>query len=113
MSEFWKRTLSGAVYVGIVIGSILYHEALFLSLSICLAFLAVREYNALTHPRCGMDLFAELSAVFCIFPCTIALLYPQPCSPWILLTLLLPIAVLIAELWNKAETPYRTGDISS
>ncbi len=105
MSEFWKRTLSGAVYVGVVIGSILYHEVLFLTLSMCLALLAVREYNTLTHPRCLMDLFAELSAVFCIFPCTIALLYPQPWSPWILLTVLLPIAVLIAELWNKEETP--------
>ena len=105
MSEFWKRTLSGAVYVAVVIGSILYHEVLFLALSTCLAFLAVREYNSLTHPRCMMDLLAELSAVFCIFPCTIALLYPEPMSPWIMLTLLLPIAVLIAELWNKAEQP--------
>ena len=105
MSEFWKRTLSGAVYVAVVIGSILYHEVLFLALSTCLAYLAVREYNHLTHTRSLMDLLAELSAVFCIFPCTIALLYPEPYSPWIMLTLLLPIGVLVAELWNTAEQP--------
>ena len=105
MSEFWKRTLSGAVYVGVVIGSIVYHEVFFLALSTCLAYLAVREYNSLTHPRSCMDLLAELSAVFCIFPCTIALLYPEPFSPWIMLTLLLPIGILVSELWNKAEQP--------
>lgn len=105
MSEFWKRTLSGAVYVGVVIGSIVYHEVFFLALSTCLAYLAVREYNSLTHPRSWMDLLAELSAVFCIFPCTIALLYPEPFSPWIMLTLLLPIGILVSELWNKAEQP--------
>ena len=105
MSEFWKRTLSGAVYVAVVIVSILYHEMLFLALSMSLAILAVREYNQLTHPRCTMDLFSELSAVFCIFPCTIALMYHSYWSPWVLLTLLFPVIILIAELWDQEGNP--------
>ena len=52
MSEFWKRTLSGAVYVAVVVGSILYDGVIFMALSIVLAFFALREYNSLTHPRC-------------------------------------------------------------
>ena len=68
MSEFWKRTLSGAVYVAVVVGSILYDGIIFMALSIVLAYLALREYNSLTHPRCVMDYFSELCAVLCVFP---------------------------------------------
>ncbi len=105
MSEFWKRTLSGAVYVGVVVGSIVYNEIIFLVLSITLAFLALREYNSLTHPRCTMDFWSEMSAVLCVFPCTVTLLYPAPWNPWIVLTLLLPLGVLIAELWDQNGNP--------
>ena len=105
MSEFWKRTLSGAVYVAVVVSSILVHEVLFLALSIVLALLAVREYNQLTHPHCATDVLSELSAVLCVFPCTLAFLYPHSCSMYALLTLLLPLAVLIAQLWDTENNP--------
>lgn len=104
MSEFWKRTLSGAVYVGVVVGSILYNEIIFLALSITLAFLALREYNSLTHPRCTMDFFSEMSAVLCVFPLVTVLFYGH-FNPWTLLTLFLPLGVLIAELWDKNNNP--------
>lgn len=104
MSEFWKRTLSGAVYVAVVVGSILYDGIIFMALSIVLAYLALREYNSLTHPRCVMDYFSELCAVLCVFPLVTGWCYGS-FNPWILLTLLLPIGILIAELWNKNENP--------
>ena len=104
MSEFWKRTLSGAVYVAVVVGSILYDGVIFMALSIVLAFFALREYNSLTHPRCMMDFFSEMSAVLCVFPLVTAWCYGS-FNPWTLLTLLLPIGILIAELWNKDENP--------
>ncbi len=104
MSEFWKRTLSGAVYVGVVVGSILYNEIIFLALSITLAFLALREYNSLTHPRCTMDFFSEMSAVLCVFPLVTVWFYGH-LNPWTLLTLFLPLGVLIAELWDKNNNP--------
>ena len=103
MSEFWKRTLSGAVYVGVVVGSILYNEIIFLALSITLAFLALREYNSLTHPRCTMDFFSEMSAVLCVFP--LVTVWFGHFNPWTLLTLFLPLGVLIAELWDKNNNP--------
>ena len=104
MSEFWKRTLSGAVYVAVAVGSILYDGIIFMALSIVLAYLALREYNSLTHPRCVMDYFSELCAVLCVFPLVTGWCYGS-FNPWILLTLLLPIGILIAELWNKDENP--------
>lgn len=104
MSEFWKRTLSGAVYVGVVIGSILFNEIVFLTLSIVLAWLALREYNSLTHPRCMMDFFSEMSAVICVFPIVGAWL-SNSFNAWTLLTLLLPVGILIAELWDQKNNP--------
>lgn len=104
MSEFWKRTLSGAVYVGVVIGSILFNEIVFLTLSIVLAWLALREYNSLTHPRCMMDFFSEMSAVICVFPIVGAWL-SNSFNAWTMLTLLLPVGILIAELWDEKNNP--------
>ena len=104
MSEFWKRTLSGTVYVGVVIGSILFNEIVFLTLSIVLAWLALREYNSLTHPRCMMDFFSEMSAVICVFPIVGAWL-SNSFNAWTLLTLLLPVGILIAELWDQKNNP--------
>ena len=105
MSEFWKRTLSGAVYVAVIVFSIVYSKAVFCGISAALAFSAVREYNSLTHPRCAMDFLSELSAVLCVIPCTVGFAYGMPWKSWFLLTLLLPIGILIAELWNKNENP--------
>lgn len=104
MSEFWKRTLSGIVYVAVVVGSILFNEIVFLTLSIVLAWLALREYNSLTHPRCMMDFFSEMSALLCVFP-LVGAWFIGSFNPWTLLTLLLPIGVVIAELWDKEGNP--------
>ena len=104
MNEFWKRTLSGIVYVAVVVGSILFNEIVFLTLSIVLAWLALREYNSLTHPRCTMDFFSEMSAVLCVFPMICAWHFGS-FNPWTLLTLLLPVGVLIAELWDEKGNP--------
>ena len=105
MSEFWKRTLSGIVYVAVIVFSIVYSKAVFCGISAALAFSAVREYNSLTHPRCAMDFLSELSAVLCVIPCTMAFAYGMPWKSWILLTLLLPVGILIAELWDKNGNP--------
>ena len=75
-----------------------------MALSIVLAFFALREYNSLTHPRCVMDFFSEMSAVLCVFPLVTVWCYGS-FNPWTLLTLLLPVGILIAELWNKDENP--------
>jgi phosphatidate cytidylyltransferase len=51
-----------------------------------------------------MDSFSELCAVLCVFPLVTAWCYGS-FNPWTLLTLLLPVGILIAELWNKDGNP--------
>ena len=105
MTELVKRTLSGTAYVGVMVAAILYHEVVFLVLSIGLAFLAVREYNTLVRVHRLIDSFGEWSVLCSVFPCILAWVYPDLFSPLVLLTLLLPLAALIAELWDTEGNP--------
>lgn len=67
MSEFWKRTIFGAIYVAAVVGSILWCAEVFLVLSSVLAVLAVREYNRLTHPFYWADVCGGVcAALLCV-----------------------------------------------
>ena len=106
MSEFWKRTLSGAVYVAVVVGTILWNEAAFDALAAMLAVLAVREFNRLTHPHCWMDVLSETAAL--LLGLSVALY--DAASPAVALYVALVYGVLIligllAELWDKDGNP--------
>ena len=106
MSEFWKRTLSGAVYVGVVVASILYDAVCFASLSAVLAILAIREYNKLTHPRCWMDLCSELCALLMNLCVTWHFYLHTPFNHWFGLAYIVILLIpLIGELWNKDGNP--------
>ncbi|MBR1878480.1 MAG: phosphatidate cytidylyltransferase [Paludibacteraceae bacterium] len=107
MTEFGKRTLSGAVYVAVVVGSIVWKVDVFAVLSGILAFLAVREFNRLTHPRCLMDIYSELAAtalvlaVYCLAGNTGL---PVSLSMVALYAVLL-LLMLVSELWDKNTNP--------
>ncbi len=106
MSEFWKRTLSGVVYVGVVVGSIVYDAVWFASLSAVLAILAIREYNKLTHPRCWMDLCGELCALLMNVAVTWHFFLHSPAVHWFGLAYIVFLLIpLIGELWNKEGNP--------
>ena len=106
MTELVKRTLSGAVYVAVIVFSILYNEAAFGALSALLSLLAVREFNRLTHPRCWMDILSEAAALLVILGTVFHTFcgesfFKIPMSIYILLILI----VLLAELWDKKGNP--------
>lgn len=66
MSIFWTRTLSGAIYVAVVVSSILIHPMIFAGISIGLALYAVREFHHLMHsPRC-ITIFSMLSGALLV-----------------------------------------------
>lgn len=68
MSELVKRTLSGAAYVAVIIGSILYDNGWIWGLiSVFLAYFAVREFNRLTHPKCLIDNYSQLSGAILVY----------------------------------------------
>ena len=106
MSEFWKRTLSGAVYVAVVVGTILWNEAAFDALAAVLAVLAVREFNRLTHPHCWMDVLSETAALLL----GLSVAFYDASSPAVAMYVALAYGVLIligllAELWDKDGNP--------
>lgn len=54
MTNFWQRTLSGAVYASLVIASVLVHPAFFCVLFSIVTYLAVREYHHLVQSPSGL-----------------------------------------------------------
>lgn len=105
MSEFWKRTLSGVVYVAVVVGCILYNEYLFAALSAILASLAVREFNRLIRPHELMDIFSEFGA-FMLVALIASWLHGWPLfSALSVFYIIWMLAAIIIELWNKNGNP--------
>lgn len=116
MSNFWQRTLSGAVYVGLVVASVLIHPLFFGVLFAIVTALAVREYHHLvSSPRSlaagavlvGVLMFA-IAVLYTLYGEGIALPHQQiRAIAIVLLTCIACIVpvVLIAELFRKTGNP--------
>ena len=108
LNNFTQRTLSGAAYVAVVVGSILFwRKWLFFALSAVMAILAVREYNRLTHPRCPVDILSEFSALLLCGAVEAWLLLKMP--PFNYFTaayILVLLAAILIELWQKESNPF-------
>lgn len=68
MSNFWQRTLSGAVYVALVVASILVYPKLFMFLFMFLAGFAVMEYHHLLRSH-GSLIVCAFGAAMMLFNC--------------------------------------------
>lgn len=112
MTELVKRTLSGAVYVGCVVGSILWNPIAFGGLFFVLCLLAVDEFHRLVK--------SPLTLRICALVATIMLWIMVQCFAWreeligdyhaLALAMgmsYLPIIVfgLLDEIWNHSERP--------
>ena len=112
MSEFWKRTLSGAVYVAAVVGSILWHPLAFGLLFFVVCMWAVSEY----HHLMGSSAVARGGSIVCAAMLWFAAMW-RICAPdglrhsWGIYALigamyvLVLAATLIEELWSLSEHP--------
>ena len=112
MSEFWKRTLFGAIYVGAVVGSILWNPWAFCVLFGVICLWAVREFHVLMKSSRGLSGGAQISALLLWVGVSVYLLAPEGLAhSWGVYALigcaylLVSFAVLIDELWSKAENP--------
>lgn len=100
MNEFWKRTLSGAVYVAVVVGMTIGVPTYFQYMTAILALLAVREFHLLMGDRHRM---MATSAIAASMISLIVPLYLQgedvaiPCAAY--LTLI--IMTMVSELFAK------------
>ena len=106
MNEFWKRTLFGAIYVAVVVGSIVaWKPYVFSAISCVLATMAVREFHQLMGKRSIFDFVCDRSAMILVFASV--LIANNSKYGWIplLIYFLAIIGVLVAELWRKSENP--------
>lgn len=110
MNEFFKRTLSGAVYVGVIVGSILYGSGIFVGIIALLAGSAIKEYNYLQYTH--SNLLNRISEVSAILPCLACYFMLQGASGKYIALIsgicyaLIIIAILIAELWDTKNNPF-------
>lgn len=115
MSNFVQRTLSGAVYVGLVVASILVHPIFFSVLFALVTVLAVREFHHLMHSDRFLTITSCLAALL-MFGCAAGVLIGSAMSSkevtfvgiglvCFILYVLLVFVVLISELFRKAANP--------
>lgn len=126
MSNFWQRTLSGAVYAALVIASTLTHPIFFGLLFMIVTALAVREYHHLMQSHKSLTTCAIGSAVmlfalvFCIFAqmynapqCT----FLQPAYPYLIPILIggfviFSLTAVLIELFRTPTEPLKNwGDL--
>ena len=112
MSEFWKRTLSGAAYVGIVIGSILWHPLAFGTVFLIVMVWGVSEYHRLMGSSRYARVGAVVGAAIMWIAALWALVAPEGLSQsWGIYALfggsyaLVIFACILEELWAKAANP--------
>ncbi len=109
MSSFWQRTLSGAVYVALVVASILVHPIFFGVLFLIVSMLAVREQHVLLNSSrfatIGSMLAGGLLFVVAWLLCNYDGLTLSQLTMCLCADILLLIILLVAELWEKAENP--------
>lgn len=112
MSEFWKRTLSGAVFVGCVVGSILWDQWVFAGLLLCICLLAVDEFHRLVKSHIMLRLYAAL-ATLVMWGLMVSVAYKPMGGEYYrafaisLAMIYLPIMVvgLLDEIWNHSGRP--------
>lgn len=113
MSEFWKRTLSGAVYVACVVGCILGHPYAFSALFVVISILAVDEFHRLVKSPRALRVYS--------FFTTLTLWLTILCLAWrsggndeqfhvfgysfAFAYLLFVVFTLMDEIWNHSEHP--------
>lgn len=115
MSNFVQRTLSGAVYVGLVVVSILVHPIFFSVLFALITILAVREFHHLMHSDMFLTITSCIAALLmfgCAASVMIASAMGSKAAPLVGIALVcfivyvpLVFVVLISELFRKAENP--------
>lgn len=109
MSNFWQRTLSGAVYVTLVVSSVLVHPIFFGVLFVVITMLAVREYHHLMQSSRFQTIGATILGAL-LFVCL--WIFCQCGSAYTILFHALSclymaglVALLVAELFLKQPNP--------
>ena len=115
MNNFVQRTLSGAVYVALVVAGILVHPVFFGVLFLVVSILAAREYMCLRGASWFLRV-AAMKATALLFAMAWWVAFGEWDIPWLMPVLLVLYVLivgttLISELFRKAADPIRNwGD---
>ena len=110
MSNLVQRTLSGALYVGVVVASILVHPMFYGALFAIISMLAVREFHHLMGSSRLAKALGMIAAALLFATAWIPNGLAEFCyGGWMIIGGILygivVMAALLAELWLKAENP--------
>ncbi len=108
MSNFLQRTISGAIFIAIIIASILIHYYTFLAVFIIITAWAVREFQQLTNQQPGVNVNTWVAAFggALLFLCSFFYASDMFSFQWIYAAYIAYVAVVfIWELFRKAENP--------
>lgn len=113
MSNLVQRTLSGAVYVGLVVASILVHPIFFGVLFLVISMLAVREFNHLMHSSRLQTILSVIAGGILFGIAWFANTHTS-CCDWekmLFAYALVIIVALVAELFLKQDNPIHNWGI--
>ncbi|MDR1584800.1 MAG: phosphatidate cytidylyltransferase [Prevotellaceae bacterium] len=108
MSNFVQRTISGAIFISIVIASILLHVYTFLAVFVVLCAWSVREFQQLTNklPDVNVNTWAAAFGGALSFLCSYVYASDIFTYQWIYSLYIAYVAIVfIAELFRKAPNP--------
>lgn len=107
LNNFWSRAITGALFVVIILGSVLLSRILFSLLFLGVALLSVREFYLLVNNVRGLKVqFIPGIIAAGILYISFALVSLEVVGHQILLiNLLLPVLLFINELYQDNETP--------
>lgn len=113
MSELVKRTLSGAVYVAVVVGTIVWLPDFFCTLVALLCFGALHEYYSLMKATRLTSVLGSLAGGFVMTYAMDSLMLGRVVVAYwdLAIYLIMIIILLVSELFWKAEDPIRNWGI--
>ena len=107
LNNFWSRTLTGALFVIIIIGSILISQASFSILFLGVTLLAIREFYILVNHVKGLkvQLVPGMIAAGVLYVSVALVSMDYVGKQLLIINLILPVMLFVNELYQKNETP--------
>lgn len=111
MNNFFQRLLSGAIYVALVVGTIVFVPQYFGALFLLICLLAVREFHKLMSSSWQQTLCSLLAAAVLFTTVSSVCAYSADAIAWLPIAgvayMLLIIVALVMELFLKAADPIK------
>lgn len=111
MNNFFQRLLSGAVYVALVVGTIVFFPEYFGALFLLIMLLAVREFHKLMSSSWQQTVLSLVASAVLYSTFSAVCAYGTSAMSWgvfaVLLYALLILVALVQELFLKAADPIR------